>query len=143
MDYNVIQVPVQDEGQLITSMSSARDALLQFQRAKEDTMIARMLCLIQIHGLVPLTDETLALQEQDALGEEEDQEEIGEAYKDNDDDEDDDGGNFAYLTDVEGKWVLDGNGEWVELDEYLDRDPYSYLESENEDMNKNVGDDEE
>lgn len=102
-----------------------------------------MVCVISIDGRVPLTDGTLVLQEQDALGEEEDREELGEAYKDDDDDDDDDWGNFAYLTDEEGNWVLDENGAWVGLDEYLNRDPYSYLESENEDMNENVGDDEE
>ena len=141
--YNVIQVPIQDEGQLVASMSSARDALLQFQRARWDTMIARMVCVIPIDGLVPLADGRLLLKEQDALGGEEDREETGEAYRDDVDDDDDDGGNFAYLTDEEGQRVQDENGEWVGLDEYLNRDPYSYLESENEDMNENVGDDEE
>ena len=93
--YSVIQVPVQNEGQLVASMSSARDALLQFQRARWDTMIARMVSVIPIDGLVPLADGRLLLKEQDALGEEEDREELGEAYRDDVDDDDDDGGNFA------------------------------------------------
>ena len=57
-----------------------------------------MVYMIPIDGLVPLADGRLLLQEQDALGREEDREEAGEAYGD-DDDQGDDG--FVYVTDEE------------------------------------------
>ena len=139
--YRTVQGPVLVESQVVAAMATARADLLQRQDSIWNDMLARMVCMISIDDLFPLVDGRLLLQEQDALGREEDRQELGEDI--DDDEKEDDGGNFVYVTDEEGQWVQDANGEWVELDEYLNREPYSYLESENEDTNEDVGDDEQ
>ena len=54
-----------------------------------------------------------------------------------------DGGIFIHVTGEEGQWVLDEDGECVELDEDSDSKSESYLKCREEDVVDDIDNDEE